>query len=422
LIAMLAVAPAGAQSLRRTPVVQVVERVRPAVVNLTARQVVTVRPRSIFDDLFPEFAPPGERVLSQSLGSGVLISPDGLIVTNEHVIEGAAEIKVRYADGKEDEAEVIGSDADADLALLRASARGRPHLPLAEKDDSMIGETVIAIGNPLGLESTVTVGVLSARDRTVTSPSTRRIYTDFLQTDASINPGNSGGGLVDLDGRLIGINTAIIGDAQGIGFAIPAKRVRRIVNDLLRYGQVQPAWLGVFVRSRGEGRYGRGGGVEVVEVLAGSPAAAAGLSRGAVLLAAGGKPLASRDDYSTLLAQLAPGDRVTLLVGESGKSREVNVRATRPPEDIGEQVLLRYVGIKLVVLGKRLVVNRVVQGSPADDAGLAAGDVVLQLNGERVGSVGEVNRIVAREYTRSSLLLVIQRGPYAYQLPFALPS
>jgi serine protease Do len=130
LIVMLAVTPAGAQSLRRTAVVQVVERVRPAVVNLTARQVVTVRPRSIFDDLFPEFAPPGERVMSQSLGSGVLISSEGLIVTNEHVIEGAAEIKVRYADGKEDEAEVIGSDADADLALARAS--GRPHLGLRQ--------------------------------------------------------------------------------------------------------------------------------------------------------------------------------------------------------------------------------------------------------------------------------------------------
>jgi len=422
LIVLLAVAPAGAQSLRRTLVVQVVERVRPAVVNLTARQLVTVRPRSIFGELFPEFAPPGERVMSQSLGSGVLISPDGLIVTNEHVIEGAAEIKVRYADGKEDGAEVIGSDADADLALLRAPARGRPHLPLAEQDDPMIGETVIAIGNPLGLESTVTVGVLSARDRTVTSPSTRRVYTDFLQTDASINPGNSGGGLVDLDGRLIGINTAIVGDAQGIGFAIPAKRARRVVNDLLRYGQVQAAWLGIFVRSRGEGRHGGGRGVEVVEVFPGSPATAAGLSRGAVLLAGGGKPLASRDDYSTLLAQLAPGDRVTLLVGEGGQTREVKLRATRPPEDIGEQLLMRYVGIKLGVRGKHLVVNRVVQGGPADGAGLAAGDVVLQVNGERVGSIVEVNRIVAREHTRSSLLLVIQRGPFAYQLPFPLPS
>jgi len=384
--------------------------------------LVTVRPRSIFDDLFPEFAPPGERVMSQSLGSGVLISPDGLIVTNEHVIEGAAEIKVRYSDGKGDEAEVIGSDADADLALLRVPTRGRPHLPVAQQDDLMIGETVIAIGNPLGLESTVTVGVLSARDRTVTSPSTRRVYTDFLQTDASINPGNSGGALVDLDGRLIGINTAIIGDAQGIGFAIPAKRVRRVVTDLLRYGQVQAAWLGVFVSNRGDGRPSGGAGVEVADVFPGSPAASAGLKRGQLLVAGGERPFESRDDYSTLVAQLAPGDRVTLQVAEGDRTREVTMRATRPPEDIGEQVLARFVGIKLVERGKRLVVNRVVQGSRAEDAGLAPGDVVVQVNGEGVGSLAEVNRVVARGYTRSSLLLVIQRGRFAYQLPFPLPS
>jgi serine protease Do len=422
MIVLLVAGPVGAQSLRRTPVVQVVERVRPAVVNLTARQMVTVRPRSLFDDLFPEFAPPGERVMSQSLGSGVLISPDGLIVTNEHVIEGAAEIKVRYVDGKDDEAEVIGSDADADLALLRVPARGRPHLPLSEQDDSMIGETVIAIGNPLGLESTVTVGVLSARDRTVTSPSTHRVYTDFLQTDASINPGNSGGGLVDLDGRLIGINTAIVGEAQGIGFAIPAKRVRRVVNDLLRYGQVQAAWLGIFVRSRGEGSRGGGGTVEVADVFPGSPAAAAGVDRGATLLAAGGKPLAGRDDYATLLAQLAPGDRTTLLVDEAGRTREVTMRATRPPEDIGEEILARFVGIRISERGKRVVVSRVISGSRADDAGLNPGDVILQVNGERVGSIADLNRTVARGYTRSSLLLVVQRGPFAYQLPFPLPS
>jgi serine protease Do len=406
---LVAAVPGVAQSLRRTPVVQVVERVRPAVVNLTARQVVTARPRSLFDDLFLQFAPPAERVPAQSLGSGVTISPEGLIVTNEHVIEGAAEIKVRFADGKEVDAEAIGSDADADLALLRVPGKGRPHLPLAEQDDSMIGETVIAIGNPLGLESTVTVGVLSARDRTVMSPSTRRVYTDFLQTDASINPGNSGGALVDLDGRLIGINTAIIGEAQGIGFAIPAKRVRRVVNDLLRYGQVQAAWLGVFVRTRGEGRRGARG-----------TAAAAGLQRGAVLLEGGGRPLTSRDDYATLLAQLAPGDRVSLRVSEGPETREVSLRTTRPPEDLGEQVLVRFVGIKLVERGGRVLVSRVAGGSPAEQAGLAGGDVLLQVNGERVGTVAEVNSIVAREHTRSSVLLVIQRGPFAYQLPFPL--
>jgi serine protease Do len=421
-LALLVAGQVAAGSLRRTPVVEVVQRVRPAVVNLTARQVVTVHPRSLFDDLFPEFAAPGERVMSQALGSGVVISREGLIVTNEHVIEGAAEIKVRFADGAEDNADVIGSDADADLALLRVPARGRPFLPVALQDDLMVGETVIAIGNPFGLENTVTVGVLSARDRTVTSPNTHRVYTDFLQTDASINPGNSGGALLDLDGRLIGINTAIIGDAHGIGFAIPAKRVRRVVDDLLRYGQVQAAWLGVFVRSRVDRRRGAGTGVEVVDVFPGSPAAAAGVHKGAVLVRGGGRPFAGRDDFATLLAQVAPGDRVTLAVAQDGTTREVTLRATRPPDDVGEQVLARFVGIKLAQRGRRLMVGKVVTGSPADDAGLERGDVLLQVNGEKVGSVGDVNRVVGREYTRSSLLLVIQRGPFAYQLPFSLSS
>jgi len=417
-------ATATTQSLRRTPVVQVVEKVRPAVVNLTARQVVTVRRRSVFDDLFPEFAPPGSEVYSsQSLGSGVLISTDGLIVTNEHVIEGAAEIKVRFADGKSVNAEVIGSDADADLAVLRVPAKGRPFLPLAEQDDSMIGETVIAVGNPLGLESTVTVGVLSARDRTVTSPSTRRVYTDFLQTDASINPGNSGGALADLDGRLIGINTAIIGDAQGIGFAIPAKRVRRVVNDLLRYGHVQAAWLGMFVKSRGETperSRGEREGVEVVDVFPDSPASTAGIQHGAVLLAANGRPIAGRDDYATMLAQLAPGDHATLDVAERGASRVVELRATRPPADLGEQVLMRFVGVKLAAQGKRVVITHVVRGSRADDTGLDSGDTVLQVDGEAVADVADVNRIVGREHTRSSLMLVIGRGAFAYQVPFPM--
>jgi S1-C subfamily serine protease len=430
LLVVVAAVPAAtwAQSGRRTPVVQVVERVRPAVVNLTARQVVAAPRRSPFDDffgdLFPELRPPeGRTYSSQSLGTGVLISADGLIVTNEHVIEGAAEVKVRFADGREAEAEVIGSDTDADLAVLRIPNRGLGFLRPAEQDDLMIGETVIAIGNPLGLESTVTVGVLSARDRTVRSPSTRRVYTDFLQTDASINPGNSGGALVDLDARLIGINTAIVGDAQGIGFAIPARRVRRVVNDLMRYGQVQPAWLGLFVRNRGEGRRGESRtapGAEVADVFPGSPAAAAGLAEGAVLLEGNGRPIGSRDDFATLVAQLAPGDRLTLRVAGADGAHDYTLRATRPPERIGEDILLRSVGIRLEERAKRLVVSKVVQGSEAAEAGLEAGDAVLQVNGERITTLAEVNRVLGRDHTRSSLLLVVQRGRFAYQLPFSL--
>ncbi len=418
---------AAGESLRRTPVVVVVERVRPAVVNLTARQVAQAPRRSPFDELFdrffPELAPPGSRMFtSQSLGSGVVISADGLVVTNEHVIEGAAEIKVRLLSGKEEQAEVVGSDSDADLAVLRVPGRGLAFLQPAQQDDSLIGETVIAIGNPFGLENTVTVGVLSARDRTVRSADGSRVYTDFLQTDAAINPGNSGGALVDLDGRLVGINTAIVGEAHGIGFAIPARRVRRVVADLLRYGQVQPAWLGMFVRNRSE-RHGAGQsprGVEVVEVFAGSPASVAGVRPGDVLLAGNGRELASRDDFGTLLDRIAPGDQVRFeLAGRAG-GREVQMQAGKPPSDVGERILSRFVGITVGNRRGRVAVVKVTGGSPAEDSGLASGDVVLQINGERVENVAGVNRLLARDYGRSSLLLVVQRGPFAYQLPFSL--
>jgi serine protease Do len=424
---LLAAVVASAESPRRTPVVQVVERVRPAVVNLTARQVQSVPRRSPFDDffrdLFPELRPSDpRRYAAQSLGSGVVVTADGLIVTNEHVIEGAAEIRVRFASGNEQDAKVVGSDTDADLALLRVPRTALAHLPLATLDDMLIGETVIAIGNPLGLENTVTVGVLSARDRTVRSPGTNRVYTDFLQTDASINPGNSGGALVDLEGRLIGINTAIVGEAQGIGFAIPARRVRRVVDDLLRYGEVQPAWLGLFVKNRGAGSGGddAGRGVEVVAVLPESPAASAGLTRGAVLVSANGRPLATRDDYATMVAQLAPGESVSFLLAEDGATRQVTLRATRPPGNVGEQVLSRFVGIRLAERGTGLMVGRVAAGTPGDEAGLAAGDAVRAINGETVKALADVNRLLARDHTRSSVLLVVQRGAFAYNLTFPL--
>jgi serine protease Do len=420
---------AAAQSRRRSAVVAVVEQVRPAVVNLTAEQVVAAPRQTLFDqffgDLFPEYGwREGRRYTTQSLGSGVVITSAGLVVTNEHVIEGAAEIKVRFAGGDEVDAEVVGSDADADLALLRVPRSTPSNLPIAQQDDLMIGETLIAIGNPLGLENTVTVGVLSARDRTVRSPRTNRVYTDFLQTDASINPGNSGGALVDLDARLVGINTAIVGGAQGIGFAIPAKRVRRVVKDLLRYGEVQPAWLGLFVRSRAEGNGGEGrdSGVEVVDVFPGSPAAQAGVAAGDLITEANGRLLDSREDYGTLVAQLAPGETVALRLDARGNHRDVKVRATRPPDDVGEQVLTRFVGIQVVVRRGGVTVSRVEPDSAADRAGLASGDGVLQIDGQAVKSVADVNRILARDHTRSSILLVIERGPFAYHLTFPLLS
>ncbi|HJX28342.1 MAG TPA: trypsin-like peptidase domain-containing protein, partial [Thermoanaerobaculia bacterium] len=206
---------AGAAA-RRTPVVIAAEKVSPAVVNISAESMV----REV-DPFFGLFFGPQTRQ-SQSLGSGLIIDPNGIVVTNAHVIEGASRIQVTMLDGRELEANVLGADRDADLAVLKVDARGLPAVPLGQSGDLMIGETVIAIGNPFGLTHTVTTGVLSARGRTVPSERGERLFTDFLQTDTSINPGNSGGPLVNILGEVIGVNTAIISGASGIGFAIPA--------------------------------------------------------------------------------------------------------------------------------------------------------------------------------------------------------
>lgn len=420
LLTFLASFPVWGQGNRRTPVVQVVEKVRPAVVNLTAKHVVRYWGRSLFEELFPEFAVPREYE-TQSLGSGVVISSDGLIVTNEHVIGGAAEISVRFLSGQQVSAEVVGADADSDLALLRVDVKGLQYLPVAEEDDLMIGETVIAIGNPLGLENTVTVGVLSARDRTVSSPRTNRVYTDFLQTDASINPGNSGGALVDLNARLIGINTAIVGEAQGIGFAIPAKRVRRVVADLLRYGRVQPAWLGLFVRDLAStGRKGKPLGVGVVDVFPNSPADRGGLKVGDVLISGNGRKFTSRDDFATLLAQLTPGEGAELEILRGKSPRKVTLRAATPPKNLGEQLLARYVGIRLAPGRRFLTIRKVLSGSPADGIGLSPGDLLLGINGQRVRDLDTVNEILTRDYLRSSVLLAIGHRGFEYHFTFRL--
>ncbi|MDH3255349.1 MAG: trypsin-like peptidase domain-containing protein, partial [Acidobacteriota bacterium] len=213
----------AANTNRRTPIVEIVEKVAPAVVNISAEAIVRA-PDPFFGDFF------AQRRRVESLGSGFVIEANGVVVTNAHVIEGSSRVLVTTADGRELEAEVLGLDRDTDIAVLKVDARDLASLELGNSSDLLVGETVVALGNPLGLSNSVTTGVLSARGRTVPAESGERLFTDFLQTDASINPGNSGGPLVNLDGDVIGINTAIIAGAEGIGFAIPADRARRVVD------------------------------------------------------------------------------------------------------------------------------------------------------------------------------------------------
>ncbi|HIL12445.1 MAG TPA: trypsin-like serine protease, partial [Deltaproteobacteria bacterium] len=306
------------RSVRRTPVVEAIEKVSPAVVNIYTETIVDapLGRRSpffgdpfvddFFSDFFGEMQPRSRRQKRSSLGSGLLVDADGTIVTNEHVILRATSIRVLMSDGREFDASLQGADSDSDLAVLHIdSDTPLPFVPLPSDDSVMIGETVVAIGNPFGLSHSVTTGVISAAGRTINAG--RLVYHGLLQTDASINPGNSGGPLVDVEGRLLGINTAIHRDGEGIGFAIPSAKVRIVVEQILNYGSVQPAWLGLKVQGlTGEIAFHLGvdsdGGVLVRGVEKDSPAAEAGVAAGDIIGAIDGDKVHNMAQYQAQLA------------------------------------------------------------------------------------------------------------------------
>jgi Do/DeqQ family serine protease len=433
----------GPAGTRKTPIVDVVQRFSPAVVNIST-DIYESRPAypffgapadPFFDDFFNRFfSPPRERRFQRkSLGSGAVIDGRGHIVTNHHVVLRASQIHVTMASGKEYTATLVGSDPGSDLAALKIEPDEEiPPFPLGRSSDLMIGETVIAIGNPFGLSHTVTTGVISAVNRSIQSGD--QIYEDFIQTDASINPGNSGGPLLNIRGELIGINTAIHSEAQGIGFAIPVDRVRRIVDDLIEYGEVQPAWLGMEVQglSPGLARYlGYGGraGVLVAEVQAGGPAAKAGIEAQDILLEAAGKPLASPDTYLRILRKTTVNDTVTFRIFRRGRTREVVVKGVAFPAEMVDAYCLRSLGLRvggltrepLLRAGIRGVeIREVTPGSQAGRIGLKPGDVLLRINDREVPTVEQFRRELAKQHCRSNVTLQILRGRFLYYVTLDL--
>jgi serine protease Do len=413
-----ATADPAAQRQRRTPVVQVVERVSPAVVNISAESIVREA-----DPFFGGFGSRQRR--TQSLGSGFIVDPAGIVVTNAHVVQGASSITVTTLDGRELKAQVLGSDRDADLTVLKVDGKNLPAVPLGSSADLMIGETVIAIGNPFGLSHSVTTGVISARGRTVPSEQGERMFTDFLQTDASINPGNSGGPLVNILGDVIGINTAIVSGANGIGFAIPADRARRVVNDLLRFGELHPLWTGLRLVSidpelarRNDLAVARG--AYVFKVYPGSPAAQAGLAEGDIVTTLQGQPVLSREDVTTALYSLPEGTALHLAVRRGNRTLDATLHPLRPPRDLGLRILAQGVGLEVAEERGGLVVKGVTRGSAADRTGLGPGDVILGANGHEVAKLDALGEEVLRGYDRGGLPLVVQRGRFAYNLEFPL--
>ena len=402
---------------RRSEIVEVVDKVAPAVVNISAEQTVR-RARSVFDQFFLGLDPRP----AKSLGSGVIIDPKGIILTNDHVISGASRIIATTKGGQELACELVGSDADNDLAVLRVKKVGAalPTIKLGTSSDLLIGETVVAIGNPFGLSNTVTAGVLSALGRSVPGDN-QRVYNDFIQIDAPINPGNSGGPVVNIQGDLIGIATAIIGGgAQGIGFAIPVDRARRIVSDLVKFGHVKPVWVGLHgrtVASREE--EGRPKGFRVRSIDPGSPAEKAGIKPGDQILSVDATAIDSPEAFETALSTRGPGRPMKLVLKNGAAERTVTVSGQDPPADYGMRVL-RDLGISVRPASRGLRISIVDAKGAAAQAGLETGDILLGLNGAAVTDLEEVNKILARDQSRSTLVMIVGRGSWEYTLTFPL--
>ncbi len=414
--------------LRHSAIVQAVERDSPAVVNISTEQVV-VRPGSpfpfpedpFFDQFFRDFFDPRpRRYTTTSLGSGCIVSTDGTILTNEHVILRASKIHVTLADGRELSGKLVGADADADIAVVKVAASGLPVLPMGTSADLMIGETVIAIGNPFGLSHTVTTGVVSALGRSLRSDD--HTYRDLIQTDAAINPGNSGGPLLNIHGELIGINTAIYsrsGGNIGIGFAIPIDRARRIMKDLLAFGEVRRGWLGLVVQdltAELAQHFGVPRGVVVTEVEPGSPAAAAGFVRGDVITRVDGHDVRSSAEFEERTAALAAGETLTLTRRHEGRDDDVRLAAAGFPEGAADALAWRALGLDVRETDDGLAVARVRPGSPAARIGVERGDRLLGLGGTPLRSLAEFRRRMIELRTKRSVLVSIGRGPFEYNV------
>ncbi|MDY7038998.1 MAG: PDZ domain-containing protein, partial [Thermodesulfobacteriota bacterium] len=319
----------------------------------------------------------------------------------------------------------------SDLAVLQIEVRKRlPEIEMGNSDDLMIGEMVIAIGNPFGLSHTVTTGVVSALDRSVRAKN--RIYRHFIQTDASINPGNSGGPLLNIEGELIGVNSAIYQKAQGIGFAIPVNKAKRIVKELLKAGEVRFPWLGLEIQelshelktyfNLSEGS----GGVLINNVIQKGPAHRAGLKRGDILLKFEGTPIFSLSDYHGALAEFTPSDPVRVTVFRKGKEMSFFIQPSIFPLDLVLELVYRRLGIKVDEMKENVLkkyglregvaIEEVRQGSEAKQAGLRPGDLILKINHITVNNLDEFKKAISRYHHLPSLTMLVQRGSYGYSL------
>jgi serine protease Do len=437
----------GAENLRQSAVVIAVKKVSPVVVNISSEFEVRKRINPFsglgmdpsFENFFNDFFDPGfeRRYKRTSLGSGVIIDGKrGFILTNKHVILKSKTITVTLKDGREFTAQIVGADSDSDLAVLRISSpTALPDITIGDSSNLMIGETVIAIGNPFGFSNTVTTGVISATNRSIRTD--EMVYHDFIQTDASINPGNSGGPLLNINGELVGINTAIYAKAQGIGFAIPINTAKRIVSDLIRYGEVIPAWIGITIQDIDEelARYLKASatnGVLVKKAEPVGPARKAGIREGDIILSINTSNIASEKDFHRVMTAFSGGEKIDITVWREGKTRTVSVTTSTFPKELALDLAYDLLGISVEdlstknryiykVLAKQgVLISDVNRQSFLAHIGAKPGDVIRQIDDIPIKNIKDFERAIIKYRQKNSLVIVLQRGDQLYNITVKL--
>ena len=420
----------------------IVRAVSPAVVNISSIKTLKRQPTpfdEFFDFLYPFPDGRSKKWKEQSLGSGVVVSPDGYIITNYHVVEQSDDIKVILFDKRSFRAKIIGSDPKTDLAVIRISAKDLPVVPWGDSDRLQVGEFVLAIGNPFALSHTVTMGIVSAVGRVDVGIAD---YENFIQTDAAINPGNSGGPLVNIKGELIGINTAIFsktGGYQGIGFAVPSNMVRVVMDQLLKKGKVVRGWIGVTIQELTPELAQKFGlklseGALVSDVAQGSPAQGAGIMRGDIILEFDGKKVADVGVLRNMVAQSRIGDQVGMKLLRRDKMLAAVVNIVELPEDGAgmttgvisskqetnenalsgmaatdiTRAILKQLGIENDEKG--VVVVKIEPDSPAEEAGLKKGDIVQEVDRQKIVNLNEFNKAATKVSPIDTVLLFVNRG------------
>jgi serine protease Do len=430
---------------------KVAEAIKPAVINVTTvgRGEGRGPGRTPFEEFFGEeffrrfFGDLPERMPQRSLGSGVIVDASGIALTNAHVVENANNIEVVTLDGTKHKAKLIGLDKKTDLAVLKLDdGKGNfAHARLGDSDRMQVGDWVIAVGSPFGLQSTVTAGIISAKARQIGQGP----FDDFLQTDAAINPGNSGGPLVNMQGEVIGINTAIVAGGSGIGFAIPSNMARKIYTELQAKGRVTRGWLGVSIQPlTAELAKSFGAkdskGVLLSEVMADSPAAKAGLQSGDILLEFQGKKMEAPSDLQRAVGFASPGTSAKVKVWRDQGEKTLEVKIGEAPEDqreargggpsqkggasaLGLEVrpitpdVARQLNLRVT---EGVIVARVEDGSPAEEAGIQRGDVIREINRQKVRAMADFEKITKDTKEGDRLTVLLQRGVMSLYVAFTV--